>query len=139
MKTKIITGTILVAVVGLLACYYYLKNTKAQGKIIEETNMDAKNFSIDEVMSNDPVNTISQSWSDNILKISVVGMTQSCGGITWVSSIAKSDNSTIKVVAKGEGFLMNCPMIPVKFNFSITDLPKKDYKVIPDISIKWKN
>jgi hypothetical protein len=75
---------------------------------------------------------------ENILNISVVAPTQSCGGITWIPQYS-IDGNAINLLAKGSGPIMNCPLILVKFNFSIKNLPKKEYTIIHDISINWTN
>src|ERR1035437_7491179 len=120
-----------VIVLGLLsACSRSAPSLKSSAKA---KDMD---FQIENGADKEPIGAVSQSWDRDVLKISVKGETQSCGGVEWTVSHSV-ENDAVKIVAAGVGRPMNCPMMPVRFHFLIPGLPRKEYRIVPDISIKW--
>ena len=123
--------------IALLFAGYFLNRFKPQLNNMPDQISPLPNpisLEVGTVQTSQKPETITQIWEGNKLKISVVHTTQSCGGLTWTAGYTL-DKDTLTIMARGIGPAMNCPAMNVDFNFSISDLPKKDYKIVPDISI----
>jgi hypothetical protein len=120
--------------IGIIIFSYFFFYKKTDFKqlpfIMNKIDLSINN---DEVFLPDAkIGTTKQSWEGDILKVTVLAKTYVCG-LDWKADYT-IDGDTIKITAIGSGYAMNCPELASNFNFSIPNLPKKDYKIVSDIS-----
>ncbi len=136
MKTLIAT----LVVLGLIASagygYYVYEKNKARNENLEHGILQLSDFSIDRTnkakVSESSVGTISSSREGNKLVVSVIEKTQSCGSVLWKRGYL-IDGDTLTVYAHGKGTNMDCPIVPAQFNFTMDNLPNKNFEFSADV------